>query len=65
MQEHDRAVLAAKLGLLAAEAWSMKEKRPYGLVMGLCSREVEAERVFTVPTINCDLDEMVRKLQSQ
>lgn len=41
--------------------WSMKEKRPCRLVMGPCSRGVEEERVFTVPTNNCDLDEMVYK----
>lgn len=29
--------------------------------MGLCSGEVDEERVFTVPTNNCDLDEMVYK----
>ena len=41
--------------------WSMKEKRPCRLVMGPCSRGVEEERVFTVPTNNCDLDVMVYK----
>lgn len=37
------------------------KRRPYGLVMGPCSREVDEERVFTVPINNCDLDEMVYK----